>query len=210
MGLRYRYGMLVKPEFDSFAFHTADNRLGVLEMRHNGYYTLYDLRSEKRWVADSINHSLQDRICKVVEGHAKVYDYENYDCMEIRVTELASNQLDTCTGQVSNNQLDACTEQASNKLVACVRAKKMEPVYYYCLPDQFIPTDSIARTAGEVVRDTVVAPYEITLHSISYAQSVTVGKGQTYLVQVLLAREEKPTQQEAVNLVQNVVALLRK
>ena len=86
----------------------------------------------------------------------------------------------------------------------------MEPVYYYCDSDPFIPTDSIARTAGEVVRDTVVAPHEITLHSISYAQSVTVGKGQTYLVQVLLAREEKPTQQEAVNLVQNVVALLRK
>ena len=86
----------------------------------------------------------------------------------------------------------------------------MEPVYYYCDPVPFIPTDSIARTAGEVVRDTVVAPCEITLHSISYAQSVTVGKGQTYLVQVLLAREEKPTQQEAVNLVQNVVALLRK
>ena len=86
----------------------------------------------------------------------------------------------------------------------------MDPVYYYCDPVPFIPTDSIARTAGEVVRDTVVAPCEITLHSISCAQSVTVGKGQTYLVQVLLAREEKPTQQEAVNLVQNVVALLRK
>ena len=210
VGLRDRYGMLVKPEFDSFAFHTANNRIGVLEMRRNGYYTLYDLWSKKRWVADSIDHSLQDRICKVVEGHAKVYDYENYDCMEIRVTELASNKLDTCTGQVSNNQLDACTEQASNKLVACVRAKKMEPVYYYCDPVPFIPTDSIARTAGEVVRDTVVAPYEITLHSISYAQSVTGGKGQTYLVQVLLAREQKPTQQEAVILVQNVVGLLRK
>lgn len=210
VGLRDRYGMLVKPEFDSFAFHTADNRMGVLEMRRNGYYTLYDLWSKKRWVADSIDHSLQDRICKVVEGHAKVYDYENYDCMEIRVTELASNQLDTCTGLVSNNQLDACTKQDSNKLVACVKARKMEPVYYYCDPDPFIPTDSIARTAGEVVRDTVVTPNEFTLHSISYAQSVTVGKGQTYLVQVLLAREEKPTQQEAVNLVQNVVALLRK
>lgn len=86
----------------------------------------------------------------------------------------------------------------------------MEPVYYYCDPVPFIPTDSIARTAGEVVRDTVVAPCEITLHSISCAQSVTGGKGQTYLVQVLLAREQKPTQQEAVILVQNVVGLLRK
>ena len=61
-----------------------------------------------------------------------------------------------------------------------------------------------------MVRDTVVTPNEFTLHSISYAQSVTVGKGQTYLVQVLLARKQKPTQQEAVNLVQNVVGLLRK
>ena len=210
MGLRDRYGMLVKPEFDSFAFHTANNRIGVLEMRRNGYYTLYDLWSKKRWVADSINHSLQDRICKVVEGHAKVYDYENYDCMEIRVTELASNKLDTCTGQVSNNQLDACTKRDSNKLVACVKARKMETIYYDCDPVPFIPTDSIARTAGEVVRDTVVTPNEFTLHSISYAQSVTVGKGQTYLMQVLLAREQKPTQQEAVNLVQDVVCLLRK
>lgn len=210
VGLRDRYGMLVKPEFDSFAFHTANNRIGVLEMRRNGYYTLYDLWSKKRWVADSINHSLQDRICKVVEGHAKVYDYENYDCMEIRVTELASNKLDTCTGQVSNNQLDACTKRDSNKLVACVKARKMETIYYDCDPVPFIPTDSIARTAGEVVRDTVVTPNEFTLHSISYAQVVTVGKGQTYLVQVLLARKQKPTQQEAVNLVQNVVGLLRK
>lgn len=63
---------------------------------------------------------------------------------------------------------------------------------------------------GEVVRDTVVTPNEFTLHSISYAQVVTDGKGKTYLVQVLLARKEKPTQQEAVNLVQNVVGLLRK
>lgn len=210
VGLRDRYGMLVKPEFDSFAFHTANNRLGVLEMRRNGYYTLYDLRSEKRWVADHIDHSLQDRICKVVEGHANVYDYESSERMEIRVTELASNKLNTCTGLVSNNQLDACTKQESNKLVACVKARKMETVYYDCDPVPFIPTDSIARTAGEVVRDTVVTPNEFTLHSISYAQSVTVGKGQTYLVQVLLARKQKPTQQEAVNLVQNVVGLLRK
>ena len=210
VGLRDRYGMLVKPEFDSFAFHTANNRLGVLEMRRNGYYTLYDLWSEKRWVADHIDHSLQDRICKVVECHAKVYDYESCDRMEIRVTELASDKLDACTKQVPNNQLDACTKQDSNKLVACVKARKMETVYYYCDPVPFIPTDSIARTAGEVVRDTVVTPHEITLHSISYAQSVTVGKGQTYLVQVLLAREQMPTQQEAVNLVQNVVGLLMK
>lgn len=145
-----------------------------------------------------------------MEGHAKVYDYDNYDCMEIRVTELACNKLDICTGQVSNNQLDACTKQNSNKLVACVKARKMETVYYDCDPVPLIPTDSIARTAGEVVRDTVVTPNEFTLHSISYAQVVTVGKGQTYLVQVLLARKQKPTQQEAVNLVQNVVGLLRK
>lgn len=86
----------------------------------------------------------------------------------------------------------------------------METVDYDCDPVPFIPTDSIARTAGEVVRDTVVTPNEFTLHSISYAQVVTVGKGKTYLVQVLLARKQKPTQQEAVNLVQNVVGLLRK
>ena len=149
-----------------------------------------------------------------MEGHANVYDYESSERMEIRVTELASNKLDTCTGQlssnklntctglVSNHQLDACTKQESNKLVACVKARKMETVYYDCDPVPFIPTDSIARTAGEVVRDTVVTPNEFTLHSIS--------KGETYLVQVLLAREQKPTQQEAVNLVQNVVCLLRK
>ena len=159
VGLRDRYGMLVKPEFDSFAFHTANNRIGVLEMRRNGYYTLYDLWSEKRWVADHIDHSLQDRICKVVEGHANVYDYERCERMEIRVTEQASNKLDTCTEQVSikldactkqvsNNQLDACTKQESNKLVACVKARKMETVYYDCDPVPFIPTDSIARTAG--------------------------------------------------------------
>ena len=222
VGLRDRYGMLVKPEFDSFAFHTADNRMGVLEMRRNGYYTLYDLGSEKRWVADHIDHSLQDRICKVVEGHASVYDYVCCERMEIRVTELACNKLDTCTGQasnnkldtftgqVSNNQLDACTKQDSNKLVAWVKARKTETVYYDCDPVPFISTDSIARTAGEVVRDTVVTPDEFTFHSISYAQIVTVGKGKTYLVQVLLARKQKPTQQEAVNLVQNVVGLLRK
>lgn len=91
-----------------------------------------------------------------------------------------------------------------------MKARKTETVYYDCDPAPFISTDSIARTAGEVVRDTVVTPDEFTFHSISYAQIVTVGKGKTYLVQVLLARKQKPTQQEAVNLVQNVVGLLRK
>ena len=84
-------------------------------MRRNGYYTLYDLWSEKRWVADHIDHSLQDRICKVVEGHANVYDYERCERMEIRVTELASNKLDTCT------------EQVPNKLVACVKVGRWKP-----------------------------------------------------------------------------------
>ena len=43
IGLRSRYGLLVKPEYDAFVYHTSRHWFGELELRKNGYYTLYDI-----------------------------------------------------------------------------------------------------------------------------------------------------------------------
>lgn len=43
IGLRSRYGLLVKPEYDAFIYHTSKHWFGELELRKNGYYTLYDI-----------------------------------------------------------------------------------------------------------------------------------------------------------------------
>lgn len=41
IGLRDRYGMLVNPEYDGIVYHTVQHWFGELELRKNGYITLY-------------------------------------------------------------------------------------------------------------------------------------------------------------------------
>ena len=47
IGLRDRYGLLVKPEYDAIVYHTARHWFGELELRKNGYYTLYDICNDE-------------------------------------------------------------------------------------------------------------------------------------------------------------------
>lgn len=68
IGLRDRYGMLANPEYDGIVYHTVRHWFGELELRKNGYVTLYDICNNTIRQDDDINHELQDNICGLVEN----------------------------------------------------------------------------------------------------------------------------------------------
>lgn len=92
VGLRDRYGLLVKPEYESFRYHTPSHWFGELELRKNGYYTLYDICNDKYRSDDDIDHQLQDHICQIVEKHLAECSYQADDRLEVKVTVPSTNK----------------------------------------------------------------------------------------------------------------------
>ena len=188
IGLRSRYGLLVKPEYESIVYHTPTHWFGELELRKNGYYTLYDICNNKYRIDNHISHQLQDSICHIVEEHLSEYDYQSDERLEVRLIEAKSSQVRTH-----------------------IKALKNESVIYdYDDKEAFIPTDSVSYTPGTTVCDSLVRLEWCMLKSLSYAHSATTNDSAVYNIQVTLARENKPKPKEAEMLVQKISRFLKK
>lgn len=188
IGLRGRYGLLVEPVYDSFAYHTPRHWFGELELRRNGYYTLYDICNNKYRVDNDIDHQLQDSLCQVVENHLTAYDYQYTDRMEVKLTYLPTP-----------------------KVIAHVKALKNGSVVYDYGNAPYIPTDSIANDAGKMVCDTLVQ-FEFKWcrkKSLSYSHDVTINDTPVYNIQMTLARDDMPKRQEIERLTDKISKLLR-
>lgn len=134
VGLRDRYGLLVKPEYESFRYHTPSHWFGELELRKNGYYILYDICNDKYRSDDDIDHQLQDHICQIVEKHLAECSYQADDRLEVKVTV-----------------------PSTNKTLAHVKVLKNGTVCYYDYDKApYIPTDSLANAPGAIACDTSV------------------------------------------------------
>ena len=188
IGLRDRYGLLVKPEYDAFVYHTARHWFGELELRKNGYYTLYDICNSEYRKDNHISHQLQDSICHIVEGHLSEYDYKPDERMEVRLIEASNCQVRTHIKALKNGSV----------------------IYDYDDKEAFIPTDSISYTPGTIVRDSLIMLKWCQLKSLSYAHSATTKDSAVYNIQVTLARENMPKPKEAEMLVQKISCFLKK
>ena len=188
IGLRSRYGLLVKPEYESIVYHTPRHWFGKLELRKNGYYTLYDICNNEYRKDNHISHQLQDSICQIVEEHLSEYDYKYDERLEVKLIEANNSQVRTH-----------------------IRALKNGFVIYYHYDDKepFIPTDSISYTPGTIVCDSLVRLKWCQLKSLSYAHSATTKDSAVYTIQVTLARENMPKPNEAEMLVQKISCFLR-
>ena len=95
IGLRDRYGMILKPEYERIA---SNHRGGsgfwnrILELKKNGYTRYFDLNNTKIIDDCSINDSLQKDICDIVSEFVGSERIEHQDGCEIRITQLASNK----------------------------------------------------------------------------------------------------------------------
>lgn len=95
VGLRDRYGLILKPEFESIR---CNHRGGsgfwnqVLELRRYGYTQLFDLNNTRLLESSSINDNLQKEIGEIVTGYITSEEVEYHDGCEIQVIELLSNK----------------------------------------------------------------------------------------------------------------------
>ena len=187
IGLRSRYGLLVKPEYDAFIYHTSRHWFGELELRKNGYYTLYDICNNEYHTDNHISHQLQDSICQIVEEHISEYDYQNDERIEVKLTDTKNSQVRTHIKALKNGSV----------------------IYNYDDKEPFIPTDSISNTPETMVCDSLVRLKWCQLKSLSYAHSATTNDSAVYNIQVTLARENMPKPKEAEMLVQKISRFLR-
>ena len=187
IGLRSRYGLLVKPEYDAFIYHTSRHWFGELELRKNGYYTLYDICNNEYRKDNHISHQLQDSICQIVEEHLLEYNYKSDERLEVRLIEAKNSQVRTHIKVLKNGSF----------------------IYDYDDKEAFIPTDSISYTPGTIVCDSLIMLKWCQLKSLSYAHSATTNDSAVYNIQVTLARENMPKPKEAEMLVQKISCFLR-
>ena len=187
VGLRDRYGLLVKPEYESFRYHTPSHWFGELELRKNGYYILYDICNDKYRSDDDIDHQLQDHICQIVEKHLAECSYQADDRLEVKVTV-----------------------PSTNKTLAHVKVLKNGAVCYYDYDKApYIPTDSLANEPGAIACDTSVQFKWCQKKSLSYLQEATSKDTLVHQIQVTLARDKMPERKEAVALAEEISLLLR-
>lgn len=146
IGLRSRYGLLVKPEYESIVYHTPRHWFGELELRKNGYYTLYDICNNEYCKDNHINHQLQDSICQIVEEHLSEYDYKSDERLEVRLIEASNSQVRTHIKALKNGSV----------------------IYDYDDKEAFIPTDSVSYTPGTIVCDSLIRLEWCMLKSLSY------------------------------------------
>ena len=187
IGLRDRYGLLVKPEYESIVYHTPRHWFGELELRKNGYYTLYDICNNEYRTDNHISHQLQDSISHIVEGHLSEYDYQPVERMEVRLIEASNCQVHTHIKALKNGSV----------------------IYDYDDKEAFIPTDSVSYTPGTIVRDSLIRSEWCQLKSLSYAHSATTKDSAVYNIQVTLARENMPKPKEAEMLVHKISRFLK-
>lgn len=188
IGLRSRYGLLVKPEYDAFVYHTSRHWFGELELRKNGYYTLYDICNNEYRKDNHISHQLQDSICQIVKEHLSEYDYKSDERLEVRLIEASNSQVRTHIKALKNGSV----------------------IYDYDDKEAFIPTDSISYTPKTIVCDSLIRLEWCVLKSLSYAHNATTNDSAVYNIYVTLARENMPKPKEAETLVKKISRFLKK
>lgn len=188
IGLRSRYALLVKPEYESIVYHTPRHWFGKLELRKNGYYTLYDICNNEYRKDNHISHQLQDSLCQIVEEHLSEYDYKYDESLEVRLIEAKNSQVRTHIKALKNGSV----------------------IYNYDDKGAFIPTDSVSYTPGTIVCDSLVRLEWCMLKSLSYTHNATTNDSAVYNIHVTLARENMPKPKEAEMLVQKISCFLKK
>lgn len=188
IGLRSRYALLVKPEYESIVYHTPRHWFGELELRKNGYYTLYDICKNEYRKDNHISHQLQDSICQIVEEHLSEYDYKYDERLEVRLIEAKNSQVRTHIKALKNGSV----------------------IYNYDDKGAFIPTDSVSYTPGTIDCDSLVRLEWCMLKSLSYTHNATTNDSAVYNIHVTLARENMPKPKEAEMLVQKISCFLKK
>ena len=184
-GLRDRYGLLVKPEYEHIreSDRVPNGWPYIYELQKDGYSRYYEVVNNQFVHEPDIHPELQHEVREILENYSewrKGYD----DKGQISVTELWSG-----------------------KTIADFRvAMYGNPIVCYS-HSRFIPDDSITVASGEFFRNDSVRVYHGYKHSLSYAINIPKDTVVQYRIYVRLATDSIPADSTLVELAEKVAAL---
>lgn len=180
IGLRDRSGLLLKPEYDDICYPADEQTWGVVELRKNGYVSLYNILNGTMQPSNSINHRLQDSICLLLNRHWDSHGYQSADRLEVKVI----------------NQ-----EASSPRLLAHVKMSRSGSKTLYNYSSRpYIGRDTLTLSTGNYATDTLHTDYGDILHSLRYATNVNTPPLGNYRMEVSLLRQDIPHPKELTEL----------
>lgn len=184
MGLRDRYGLLVKPEYEVVCHSFDGSWTSEVELRKDGYSRYYDIWTGEFRDESDINGELQAEICKKVKDFACKYGKDYYDCFEVKVTEIPTSRI------ISHVKVVMCG------------------IPYYDYENEFsLPEDSFRLSSGETLCDTSVNIAGFKKKMLSYAFDFKTDSILTYRINVNIAQDSIPDNALAVELTEKIAQL---
>ena len=184
-GLRDRYGLLVKPEYEHIreSDRFPNGWPYIYELQKDGYSRYYEVVNNQFTHEPGIQPELQHKVREILENHfAWRNDYD--DKGQIVVTELWSG-----------------------KTIADVRISMYgNPIIDYP-HSRFISDDCVTVASGEFFRNDSVKVYHGYKHSLSYAINIPEDTVAQYRIYVRLATDSISADSTLVDLAEKVAEL---
>jgi len=185
-GLRDRYGLLLKPEFEHIGggFSTPYRWSFEYSMQKDGYTRFYDVLNNEFVNEPTIKEGLQHSVREILENHFACHDSDYDDRGQIKVTDLLNRET-----------------------IADVRVCMYgNPVLNYD-PERFIADDSIEVASCHFFHnDSVVVYNDMLKQSLSYAVN-TPDTLSRYRIYVRLATDSIPADTTLLGIAEKVAAL---
>lgn len=134
IGLRDRYRLLVKPEYERIRHHERGIWFDEVALCKDGYETLYDILNT-RFERNDINGELQANVCRALRDITQRYECGYDDRMEVEVTEMATKRV-----------------------ISHVKATVNGNLIYDYSDGPFLPEETAALQSGEIRCDTLAVP----------------------------------------------------
>lgn len=180
IGLRDRYGLLVKPEYERIRHHERGIWFDEVELCKDGYVTLYDILNT-RFERNNINGKLQADVCRALRDITQRYECGYDDRMEVEVTEMA-------TGRV----------------ISHVKATVKGNLFYDYTEETFLPKDTVAPESGEIRCDTLSVPGHSSQILLSHVLDIVKDSTAIYRIGIRMAGEKMPEKAMAFGLAKEI------
>ena len=181
IGLRDRYGLLVKPEYEHIRHHESGVWYDEVALCRDGYVTLYDILGA-RFVSNDINGELQSDVCRALRNIMLSYDCGYDDRMEVKVTEIPTG-----------------------KTISHVKATVNGGLIYNYSDEPFLPEDTVSLQSGEIRCDTLVAS-ESSSSKVMLSHALDIRKDSVgiYRIGIKMAAGKMPEQSMAIQLANEI------
>lgn len=180
IGLRDRYGLLVKPEYESI----RDYDHGVcykVALCKNGYMTLYDILNGRFIKNNEINERLQSDICRALQRFTQKYECGYGDRIEVKVTEILTG-----------------------KIISHVKAWVNGNLYYNYSEDLFIPEDTVVLQSGDFQYDTLYLPERTPQMILNHVLDVGRDSTAIYRISFKMTGEIIPEKSQMIELIKEI------